>query len=137
MKVPSPEAPSANGDVAQLAGDLQALDTTEDKLGAFDAIAASKASEEEADSEKKRPASKDRTLPFKIDSDPSSESGLLTKALLTGNLHLAVELCLEFGRTADALVLAAQGGPELLEKTQKRYFDGCDSAGKRIHEITA
>ena len=44
--------------------------------------------------------------------------GLLSRALLTGNLNLAVELCLEQNRLADALVLAMQGGPELLQDTQ-------------------
>jgi protein transport protein SEC31 len=39
---------------------------------------------------------------------------------LTGNLNLAVDLCLEQNRFADALILSMQGGPELLQDTQKK-----------------
>ena len=48
--------------------------------------------------------------------------GHLSRALLVGNVELAVEICLEQKRTADALALAMQGGPELMQRTQRRYF---------------
>ncbi|XP_056874425.1 protein transport protein Sec31A isoform X4 [Takifugu flavidus] len=48
--------------------------------------------------------------------------GLITQALLTGNFEGAVELCLHDNRMADSIILAIAGGPELLEKTQKKYF---------------
>jgi hypothetical protein len=45
--------------------------------------------------------------------------GRLSRALLTGNLNLAVELCLEQERFADAIILAIQAGPEMLQETQR------------------
>ncbi|XP_075885802.1 protein transport protein Sec31A isoform X4 [Nelusetta ayraudi] len=48
--------------------------------------------------------------------------GLITQALLTGDYEGAVELCLHDNRMADSIILAIAGGPELLEKTQKKYF---------------
>ncbi|XP_049416005.1 protein transport protein Sec31A isoform X4 [Epinephelus fuscoguttatus] len=48
--------------------------------------------------------------------------GLITQALLTGDFEGAVELCLHDNRMADSIILAIAGGPELLEKTQKKYF---------------
>ena len=48
--------------------------------------------------------------------------GHLSRALLVGNVELAVEICLEQKRTADALALAMQGGPELMQRTQRRYI---------------
>ncbi|XP_071009347.1 protein transport protein Sec31A-like isoform X2 [Oncorhynchus clarkii lewisi] len=48
--------------------------------------------------------------------------GLITQALLTGDFHGAVELCLHDNRMADSIILAIAGGAELLEKTQRKYF---------------
>ncbi|XP_030625928.1 protein transport protein Sec31A isoform X2 [Chanos chanos] len=48
--------------------------------------------------------------------------GLITQALLTGDFEAAVELCLHDNRMADGIILAIAGGPELLEKTQKKYL---------------
>ena len=56
--------------------------------------------------------------PFTLSSSSDSKS-LLTKTLLTGNLELAVEMCVKAGRTADALILASQGAPDLMERTMK------------------
>lgn len=52
----------------------------------------------------------------------SDLDGLITQALLTGDYEGAVELCLHDNRMADSIILAIAGGPELLEKTQKKYF---------------
>ena len=49
-----------------------------------------------------------------------SGAGFLSRALLTGNIELAVELCLEHNRMADAIVLAMQGGPELMKHAQAK-----------------
>ena len=57
--------------------------------------------------------------PFDICVDDSG-SGFLSRALLTGNVELAVELCLEQNRMADAIVLAMQGGPELMKYAQAK-----------------
>ena len=60
----------------------------------FDQISA-KANEEEA-----------ARKPFTIRTGGPSGSSLLSKALLTGNVALAVDICLEQDRFADALILA-------------------------------
>lgn len=54
-------------------------------------------------------------------SEPGSESAI-TKALLIGNFEAAVQCCLRLDRVADALILAAYGGPALWAKTQEAYF---------------
>eukprot|EP00095_Tigriopus_kingsejongensis_P008051 maker-scaffold201_size263271-snap-gene-1.32 protein:Tk08051 transcript:maker-scaffold201_size263271-snap-gene-1.32-mRNA-1 annotation:"hypothetical protein CAPTEDRAFT_20326" len=108
-----------NDPVNDLANDLGNLDSTLDKEGAFEAIAANADLNDTLESEVSR-------KPFKIDTG-ESPSGLLVKTLLTGNIELAVELCLEQNRMADAIVLASQGGEELVAKTQKRYFSKCQS----------
>ncbi|XP_062409795.1 protein transport protein Sec31A isoform X3 [Sardina pilchardus] len=48
--------------------------------------------------------------------------GLITQALLIGDYESAVDLCLHDNRMADSIILAIAGGPELLERTQKKYF---------------
>lgn len=52
-----------------------------------------------------------------------NNSGFLSKALLTGNIELAVDLCLEQNRMADAIILALQGDPALVKKVQDKYFE--------------
>uniref|UniRef100_A0A671PBP9 Protein transport protein Sec31A n=1 Tax=Sinocyclocheilus anshuiensis TaxID=1608454 RepID=A0A671PBP9_9TELE len=53
--------------------------------------------------------------------------GLMTQALLTGDYEAAVNLCLHDNRMADGIILAIAGGPELLAKTQKKYFSKTQS----------
>ncbi|KAG7440702.1 uncharacterized protein BT62DRAFT_937821 [Guyanagaster necrorhizus] len=61
---------------------------------------------------------------FKIyPADESETDRLVTKALVLGDFDSAVSLCLSSDRFADAILLAARGGPELLQRTQKTYFD--------------
>ena len=48
---------------------------------------------------------------------------LVTKALVLGDFESAVSLCLSSDRFADAILLAVRGGPELLQRTQKAYFE--------------
>ncbi|XP_059175772.1 protein transport protein Sec31A-like isoform X2 [Physella acuta] len=48
--------------------------------------------------------------------------GLMTQALLTGNFEAAVEMCLSENKMAEAILLAIAGGPDLLVRTQKKYF---------------
>ncbi|GJJ10681.1 hypothetical protein Clacol_004908 [Clathrus columnatus] len=48
---------------------------------------------------------------------------LLTKALVLGDFDSAVSLCIASDRFADAILLAVKGGEELLQKTQKAYFE--------------
>ncbi|KAI8326303.1 WD40 repeat-like protein [Martensiomyces pterosporus] len=56
--------------------------------------------------------------------DISSEDadGLITRAVLLGNIESAVELCIEQELFADALILATCGSAELAERAQKAYF---------------
>lgn len=61
------------------------------------------------------------TAPFRIVTGDDA-NGLICQALLLGHTEAAVELCLQEGRHADAIVLAMTGGPDLLAKTQFRYF---------------
>ncbi|XP_053318811.1 protein transport protein Sec31A isoform X2 [Spea bombifrons] len=61
--------------------------------------------------------------------------GLITQALLTGNFESAVDLCLHDNRMADAIILAIAGGPDLLARTQTKYFAKSQSKITRL--ITA
>ena len=55
--------------------------------------------------------------------DESEADRLLTRSLVLGDFESAVSLCLSTSRFADALLLAVRGGPHLLAKTQKAYFE--------------
>ncbi|KAI0302809.1 hypothetical protein B0F90DRAFT_1627011 [Multifurca ochricompacta] len=55
--------------------------------------------------------------------DESKTDRLVTKALVIGDFESAVSLCLSVERFADAILLAVKGGPELLARTQKAYFE--------------
>lgn len=55
--------------------------------------------------------------------DESETDRLVTKALVLGDFESAVSLCLSSDRFADAILLAVKGGPELLARTQKAYFE--------------
>lgn len=53
---------------------------------------------------------------------PTDIDGLLSQALLLGELRPAVELCLKEERFADAIILAHAEGADLLKQTQERYL---------------
>ncbi|KAM4707950.1 protein transport protein Sec31A isoform 8-T8 [Discoglossus pictus] len=72
--------------------------------------------------------------PFSI-SVSGDVDGLITQALLTGNFESAVDLCLHDNRMADAIILAIAGGPDLLARTQTKYFAKTQSKITRL--ITA
>ena len=55
--------------------------------------------------------------------DESETDRLVTRALVLGDFWSAVELCLSAERYADALLLAIKGGDDLLQRTQKAYFE--------------
>ena len=55
--------------------------------------------------------------------DESETDRLVTKALVLGDFESAVSLCLSVERFADAILLAVKGGPELLGRAQKAYFE--------------
>ncbi|XP_032675086.1 protein transport protein Sec31A isoform X2 [Odontomachus brunneus] len=50
------------------------------------------------------------------------EDGLITQAVLLGNIEAAVSLCFANKRYADAIILSMAAGPELVARTQYRYF---------------
>lgn len=58
--------------------------------------------------------------------------GLITEALLIGDYEAAVGLCLHDNRMADSIILAIAGGPELLAKTQKKYFTKTQSKISKV-----
>lgn len=64
-------------------------------------------------------------IPYKLET--SGSEGLICEALLTGNITAAVELCMESGRSTDAIILASLGGSDLLARTQYRYLKGNES----------
>ncbi|KAF9460284.1 hypothetical protein BDZ94DRAFT_1223438 [Collybia nuda] len=55
--------------------------------------------------------------------DESDTDRLVTKALVLGDFESAVTLCLSSERYADAILLAVRGGSDLLQRTQKAYFE--------------
>ncbi|KAF8521642.1 hypothetical protein JB92DRAFT_3141158 [Gautieria morchelliformis] len=55
--------------------------------------------------------------------ETSEMDRLVTKALVLGDFESAVSLCVASDRFADAILLAVKGGVELLQKTQKAYFE--------------
>ncbi|KAF9283082.1 protein transport protein S31, partial [Mortierella antarctica] len=64
------------------------------------------------------------SVPFQI--YPASDTDIdkkITRCIVAGDFESAVNVCLHDGRLSDALVLAICGGPELLERTQKAYFE--------------
>jgi protein transport protein SEC31 len=64
-------------------------------------------------------------IPYKLATTGSE--GLICEALLTGNISAAVELCMNAGRSTDAIILASLGGSELLARTQYKYLKSNDS----------
>jgi protein transport protein SEC31 len=55
--------------------------------------------------------------------DESDTDRLITQALVLGDFESAVSLCLSVNRFTDAILLAGRGGPALLARTQKAYFN--------------
>ncbi|CAK9812673.1 Protein transport protein Sec31A [Anthophora quadrimaculata] len=69
--------------------------------------------------------SKNSNLQLNISDD---EDGLITQAILLGNIEAAVSLCFANKRYADAVILSMAAGPDLLARTQYRYFSEHSSA---------
>ncbi|XP_075238434.1 COPII coat complex component secretory 31 isoform X2 [Lycorma delicatula] len=89
-------------------GSTNGLNYTSDKISAFDNIGINAVQDEKSAS---------FIIPTGDDVD-----GMIGKTLLAGNIELAVELCLQKNRMADAIILAMTAGSDLLAKTQHRYF---------------
>lgn len=71
--------------------------------------------------ETSQPVSHKHTTPLSLDTSDDAD-GLLCQALLMGNFEAAVDVCLSENKMAEAILLAIAGGPELLSRTQQRYF---------------
>lgn len=83
-----------------------------DGSAAFDAIA--------QESKKTSAATlKNKNIQINVSDD---EDGLITQAILLGNIEAAVSLCFANKRYADAVILSMAAGPDLLARTQYRYF---------------
>lgn len=52
----------------------------------------------------------------------ADKEGVICRALLAGNIELAVDLCVQEARMTDAIILAHSAGPDVLAKTQYKYF---------------
>jgi len=61
---------------------------------------------------------------FEVFSDSESDADKkITKALLTGRFEVAVDVCLEEKRMADAFMIAVCGGQKCIDKAQAAYFE--------------
>ena len=60
--------------------------------------------------------------------------GLVTQSLLLANFEAAVEVCTHHNKMAEAITLAIAGGPELLLRTQKRFFQSSKSDLNRVRK---
>uniref|UniRef100_A0A8C6T9L8 Protein transport protein Sec31A n=1 Tax=Neogobius melanostomus TaxID=47308 RepID=A0A8C6T9L8_9GOBI len=87
------------------------------RLDDADAAAKTSGSVSPADFFSQTPKDTPFQIPVTCDTD-----GLISQALLVGNFEGAVDLCLNDGRYAEAILLAISGGEELLKKTQQKYL---------------
>nr|XP_054773269.1 protein transport protein Sec31A-like isoform X2 [Lytechinus pictus] len=99
-----------------------------DGAAAFDAIVA--AGPVEVENRGKEDVGRSAS-PFTI-SQEDDTNGLVSQAVITGKFEIAVELCIHDNRMADAILLAIAGGPELLAKTQRKYFQKTKSNISRL-----
>ncbi|XP_043086972.1 protein transport protein Sec31A isoform X1 [Puntigrus tetrazona] len=107
-------------DVNDLAEKMQTLSDqrADESCGAADGLSGR---ESPADFFSQLPKKEKAREPFQIPVS-SDTDGLISQALLVGNFEAAVELCLNDGRFAEAILLSISGGEELLKKTQQRYL---------------
>lgn len=78
---------------------------------------------------------KESLKPLVIPTDQDAD-GLLSQSLLTGNFEAAVEICMFENKMAEAIILAIAGGPDLLSRTQKRFFQKSKcSIGRLISSV--
>uniref|UniRef100_A0AAG5DHX5 Protein transport protein Sec31A n=1 Tax=Anopheles atroparvus TaxID=41427 RepID=A0AAG5DHX5_ANOAO len=120
--VESDVGPSAQSNpVDGLSDQMAGLSRITDNNAIFDAIAANGGGQRAGDGGEVRQNGQTERKPYKIRTGQDSE-GLICEALLTGNLEAAVELCMQAGKTSEALILAMNGGSDLLAKVQYRYL---------------
>lgn len=100
--------------VTELSGQVSKLTTDPNSL--FDTIA-----------QQNGVCSPKKQQSFKLSTGTNDSEGLICEALLTGNIEAAVDLCMDAGRSTDAIILAMTGGSELLARTQYRYLRDNDN----------
>lgn len=61
--------------------------------------------------------------PFSLYASSDDTDTLITHAIVFGDFESAVNVCLASERFSDAIMFAMCGGPELLARTQKAYFE--------------
>ncbi|KRT79704.1 WD40 domain-containing protein, partial [Oryctes borbonicus] len=64
--------------------------------------------------------------PFEIKTGDDTD-GLITEAIIMGNIEIAVELCMKAKKYTEAIILARTGGDELFMRTQCRYLKETDN----------
>lgn len=117
LNKPPKLSPEMNG----VAADISCLGLGDQTTDEFDTIAANVAENQTV------PSALD--LGFDLDTSDVTPCGQLSLALLSGNIELAVRLCVEQARWADALILASQAGGEVLKQTQAQYFQQENAGG--------
>ncbi|KAG8188070.1 hypothetical protein JTE90_014309 [Oedothorax gibbosus] len=70
--------------------------------------------------------------PLFIGTDPHDLDGLISQALLTGNIKDAVNICIQDKRWTDAIILAQAGGAEVLDRTRKLYFKSVNTNASKL-----
>ncbi|XP_049324764.1 protein transport protein Sec31A isoform X2 [Astyanax mexicanus] len=148
--VPLDEEESGNVDVTADAPEEEAALEEEEKNGPMEEEEEAPAAEESQTLEEipvaeeepvadQIPVLEETSSPFPetVSSKASQDvDRLITQALLIGDFEAAVNLCLHENRMADSIILAIAGGPELLEKTQKKYLAKTQSKiGKLISAV--
>ncbi|KAJ8319239.1 hypothetical protein KUTeg_004330 [Tegillarca granosa] len=96
----------------------------DEALAMFDDISATQTALQQQKEERPR-------SPLAIPTSDDAE-GLISESLLTGNFEAAVDVCLGENKMAEAILLAIAGGPELLSRTQKKYFQKNKSSLGRL-----
>ncbi|XP_028990419.1 protein transport protein Sec31A isoform X1 [Betta splendens] len=111
--------PNGHGvDAKDLAEKMQRLSTERSDEAAASADARTSGSVSPSDFFSQTPKENSNfQIPVSCDTD-----GLISQALLVGNFEGAVDLCLNDGRYAEAILLSISGGEELLKKTQQKYL---------------
>ena len=100
--------------------------------GDFDALANSAPVGEEVHSPRRR-RSTFCGEPFHLyPKEASKEDRDITRAIIAGKYSEAVDLCVRADRLSDALLVAVCGGPALVAKTQRLYFQKVNSPYLRI-----
>lgn len=121
-----------NGSVDEVTEQLSGADLGQDHDAMFEAIAADQQKKKETAKVNGDLLAQQFCIPRGDDTD-----GLISQALLTGNVEAAVELCMSAGRTTEAIIIAVTGDSSLLSRTQLRYFEENTAKNPLLNLISA